>query len=234
MSKRPGLFSDISWFQVAASVLAAVTAAWIASRLGVAGTLIGAAVGSFVVTISTAFYGRTLDKGKTLIVQTSGGTLVQKAVQDGGIAEAFEQAEEITHSPVERAEIIPAEPRRLHWKTIIATTVVVLGIAYAAMGGYELVADKPFGTDPDNARIGNPFGGSSRPSDDDPTSTPTPTPTAAEPATPAPVTTPAPTPAPSTVVPTPAPVPTVTPTTPAPTPTTTGPTPTGTATTPAE
>lgn len=228
MSKRAGLFSEISWFQVAASVLAAVTAAWIASSLGVAGTIIGAAVGSFVVTISTAFYGRTLDKGKTLIVQTSSGTLVQKAVQDGEIADAFGQVEEITHSPVERAEIVPDTPRRLHWKTIISTAVVVLGLAYAAMGGYELVTDKAFGTDPDNARIGNPFGGSSR-STDDPD--PTPTPTSAE-TTPAPAATPAPTSAPSTLVPTPAPTTTVS--TPVPTPSTTSPTPSVTPTTPAE
>ncbi len=226
MSTRRGPLSEISWFQVAASVLAAVTAAWIASSLGVAGTLIGAAVGSFVVTVSTALYGRTLDRGKTLIVQTSSGTLVQKAVRDGDIAEAFEQVEEVEHSPVARAEVIPAEPRRLHWKTIIATTTVVLGLSLAAMGTYELVSQDAFGTDPDNPRIGNPFGGSSRPADD-PASTPSET-------TPAPAVTPVP--APSAVEPTPAltPAPTAATATPAPTPTVSTPTATVSPTTPAE
>lgn len=215
MSKRPGLFSEISWFQVATSVLAAVTAAWIASSLGVAGTLIGAALGSFVVTISSAFYSRTLDRGKTLIVQTSSGTVIQKAVQDGEIAEAFEEVAEVDHSPVESARVVSEQPRRLHWKTIVATTVVVLGIAVAAMGSYELVTGDAFGTDPDNPRIGNPFGGSSRPADEPtPTADPTVDPTAPVPTPSDTIATPTPTPSTTT----PAPDPTDPAATPSPTP----------------
>jgi hypothetical protein len=236
MSKRPGLFADINWFQVAVSALAAVTAAWIASSLGVAGTLIGAALGSFVVTISTAFYGRTLDKGKTLIVQTTSGSFVQKTVHDGEIAEAFEEVAEAEDSPVSGAEVVTDEPRRLHWKTIIATSVVVLAIAIAAMGSYELVTGDAYGSKSDNHRIGNPFGGSSgSSSDDDPTPAPTPTPSESSSGTaPAPSAT-TPPPAPTATAPapsaTPAPVPTPTAT---PTPTMPTPTPTKTPTVPAE
>lgn len=218
MSKRPGLFSEISWFQVAASVLAAVTAAWIASSLGVAGTLIGAALGSFVVTISTAFYGRTLDKGKTLIVQTAAGTTVEQTLVDGEIAEAIREVEELDHSPVRRAEVVDGGPRRLHWKTILATTAVVLGLSVAAMGAYELVTDDSFGAS-DNARIGNPFGSSDGSVD------PTPTPSADESAT-----TPTPSATTATPEPTPPPAPSPTPTTVEPTPTESTPTPTPTPT----
>ena len=248
MPSRPRFLADVSWFQVVASALAAVTAAWIASSLGVAGTLIGAALGSFVVTISSAFYGRTLDKGKTLIVQTASGTVVQKQVEEGEIAEAFDEVEEAEGSPVARAEVVgeDAPPtRRLHWKTIAATTVAVLAISLAAMGAYEVVTQKSFGANPDNARIGNPFGGSSRPSDDGepkpttstPTPTATPTPGAPAATTPAPVvTTPAPVPTATEPVPTAAPTPSVTPPTPAATPTTSPrpTTPTPTPTKPAE
>lgn len=223
MSHRRGPFADISWFQVAASVLAAVTSAWIASSLGVAGTLVGAALGSFVVTISSAFYGRTLDKGKTLIVQTASGTVVETAVHDGGISAAFDDVTEVDQSPVARAEIVESPERRLHWKTIIATAVVVLGISLVAMGAYEVVTNRAFGTDPQNSRIGNPLGGSSHSSDDsDPTPTPKPkpssTPTASTPTPTAPAQTQAPAPEPSATTPAPEPAPTATPT-PAATPT---------------
>lgn len=222
MSSRRGFLSEISWVQVAGSVLAAVTAAWIASSLGVAGTLIGAALGSFVVTISSAFYGRTLDKGKTLIVETAAGSFVERTVVDGEIAQAFDEVEEAEHSPVARAEIVPDEPRRLHWKTIAATTAVVLAIAIGAMGAYEIVTHNAFGSQPDNPRIGNPFGGSSG-SSGATTPTPKPTPSAG-------ATTPTHTPAPAATTPTPA---TTTPA-PTPTPAATTPAPSATPSVPAE
>lgn len=227
MSQRRGLFAEISWFQVAVSVLAAVTSAWIASSLGVAGTLIGAALGSFVVTISSAVYARTLDKGKTLIVQTTSGTVIEKDIHDGEISAAFEEVSEVDHSPVARAEIVEGSPRRLHWKTITATAVVVLGISLAAMGTYEAVTNNSFGAAADNPRIGNPFGGSSQSSDNDsepkpePKPKPSSSPSASTPApsVPAPTQTPAPAPAATTPAPAPEPTPTATVPTPAATPT---------------
>jgi len=51
----------VSWAQVAGSALAAVSSAVLLSTLGVAGTVIGAAVGSVAATIGTAVYTRTLD-----------------------------------------------------------------------------------------------------------------------------------------------------------------------------
>jgi len=51
----------VSWAQVAGSALAAVSSAVLLSTLGVAGTVIGAAVGSVAATVSTAVYTRTLD-----------------------------------------------------------------------------------------------------------------------------------------------------------------------------
>lgn len=234
MSKRPGFLADVSWLQVAVSALAAVTAAWIASSLGVAGTLIGAALGSSVVTISSAFYGRTLDKGKTLIVQTAGGTVVQKAVDEGEIAEAFEQAEEVGGSPVTGAQLVEDDqPRRLHWKTITATTVLVLAIAFGLMGAYEAVTGDAYGNRSDNPRIGKIFGGSNGSSKDEPD--PKPTSTKSGTVTPRPTQPTATVPAPEATTPAPAatPTPAPTPTAPTPTPTVT-PTPTATPTTPAE
>jgi hypothetical protein len=209
MSERRGLLADISWFQVLASVLAAVTAAWLASRLGVAGTMIGVALGSFVATTSSAVYGRTLDKGKTLIVQTAGGTTLQKPVREGEIAEALQEAADVSHSPVARAEIVEDAPRRLRWKTIVVTTVVVALTALGLITAYELVSDRTLDGS-GGTTIGDTFGGSrGKP---DPTPTPTPTATTDEPSPRPTRTTAVPAPTRTTPTPTEAPLPTATPT----------------------
>ena len=140
MSRRRGLLGEVSWLQVAASVLAAVTAAWIASRLGVAGTIVGAALGSFVVTITSAFYNNTLHQGRTLLIQTQTGTTIQRQVEDGEVQTALDEAAEVD-SPVKGAQFVDESPR-LHWKTIIVTTVVVLALAIAAISTYELVTGR--------------------------------------------------------------------------------------------
>lgn len=210
MSRRHGILGEVSWFQVIASVMAAVTAAFIASRLGVAGTLVGTAVGSAVLTISSALYGRTLDKGRTLLVTTASGTVIQRQVEDDDdIAEAIDQAAEVDSSPVRRGEIVTDTPR-LHWRTIIATSIVVMALALAAITTYELATgsslDGSGGT-----TLGDTFGGERGPvQPTDTATTPTPTATATTPATtptPTPTVT---TPTPSTSTDTPTPEPTAT------------------------
>ena len=189
MSKRRHLFSDVSWFQVVASALAAVTAAWIASRLGVAGTLVGAALGSFVVTLSSAFYSRTLDHGRTLLIQTERGTVIERLVDTGEVSDAFSEAKEID-SPVVGAHFVDDKPK-LHWKTIIVTTAIVLAIALAAITAYELIVKHPLGDSGGGTTIGDTFG---RGTNDQPTKAPaTTTPTdrtTTVPTTSAPTTTP--------------------------------------------
>lgn len=195
----------MSWFQLAASVLAAVTAAWLASRLGVAGTLVGAALGSAVVTVTSAFYARTLDKGRTLLVTTASGTVIQRRVnEDGEIGETLEQAGEV--GPVKGAEFVEDESKgRLHWKTIIITTVVVLAMALAAISTYELVTGETLDGSK-GTTIGDTFGGTKgKPEPSDPTTEPTTEPTETTPTTtPAPTAT-TPTPTPSATTPTPTP-----------------------------
>jgi hypothetical protein len=203
MSRRRGLLGEVSWLQLIASVLAAVTAAWIASRLGVAGTLIGAALGSFVVTISSAFYGRTLDHTRTLLIQTESGTVIERHVEEGEVREALDEAADVD-SAARGARFVDDKPR-LHWKTIIVTAVVVLSLALAAISTYELISGRTLDGDR-GTTIGDTFGGNR----DKPDKTPTPSETA------------------TTTVPT---TPTPTETTPTPTETTETPTPTATETT---
>lgn len=189
---RRSFLADLSWFQVVAGVLAAMTSAWIASALGVAGTIIGAALGSLVVTISSAFYARTLDRGRTLVVQTDRGTVVEHDVAPGETVVAVAAAEEATGGTVQSTREVDDERRTVRWPLVAATTVVVLVVALLVMGGYEKLSGSSYGTGGDNARITNPFGGAPAPTaTDDPaddgdapddTATPTPSSSATTPA----------------------------------------------------
>lgn len=50
------LFKDLTWMQVGAGALAAATSLFFASSIGIAGSVIGAAVGSIVTTVSSTLY----------------------------------------------------------------------------------------------------------------------------------------------------------------------------------
>lgn len=67
-AKKPRL--NLTMTQVAASALAACCASIVASYLGVAGTVIGAAVGSVVATTGAAIYGHLFRTGSRKIKQT--------------------------------------------------------------------------------------------------------------------------------------------------------------------
>lgn len=210
MSERRRFLGELSWFQVVAGALAAMTSAWIASALGVAGTIIGAAIGSLVVTITSAFYARTLDKSRVLVVRTEQGTTIERAIEPGDTEIAL--AEIGASTDVKDADVEDV-PQRLHWKTIGVTSLAVLVLAFGGMGVYELATGDSYGVSRDNAKIGNPLGGGSSRAEqkDEPAaeeSTPTPTESATEP-TPEPTeTTPEPTettPAPTEATPTPSP-----------------------------
>ena len=60
VEERPG----INWIQVVAGALAAVSSAVLLSTLGVAGTMIGAALGSVIASVASAWYGRGLDASR--------------------------------------------------------------------------------------------------------------------------------------------------------------------------
>lgn len=224
MSKRPSLLSGLSAFQVAAGSLAAMTSAWVASTLGVAGTIVGAAIASVVLSISSAIYANTLHKGRTLVVQTADGSVVEKEAEPGETAQALAEVAQEAGSPVRSAEV--EEPpgrswRALPWRRIAVTSVVVLTIALGGIWTYEQVTDRSYGTGSDNARISNPFGGGTgggSGADPAPTEPDAPVPDETgdadtgpvEPDESAPSPSPTPTPAP-TPTPTPAPVPPPTP-----------------------
>lgn len=62
---------DLSPTQVAGAALASVTAAFLGSRLGVAGTMLGAALTSVVITVGGALYQRSFDSAKAKAVHAA-------------------------------------------------------------------------------------------------------------------------------------------------------------------
>lgn len=211
--------------QILVGALAAMTSAWIASTLGVGGTIIGAAIGSLVIPVSSALYGRGLDKGRVLVVRNERGDTYEQAVDDPTRSDASIVDEAVDARPEAHDASVVDESRRLPWRPVLLTSVVVLVLSIAAMGAVEVVTDEPFGGNSDNSRIGSPFsgggGGSSEteqpgdtaPTDDAPDTPDTPD---SVPDEPDPTSTPAPTSTPPTGAPTPAvPAPTVQPTAPA-------------------
>ena len=184
---RPTL--GITPAQVAGSVLASVSGAFLASWLGVAGTLIGAALLSTVATIGSAIYTYSLRRGHEVVRRGRNG------------------------------RILPAEPRApwwrgLPWPRVALASVAVLAIALVSLTLFEGLTGRPVsslgsGSDKGGTTIGRAAegvtGGSSsrddQPADPTPgpseTPAPTPTPDPATDPSPSPTDTPSPTQDPS-------------------------------------
>lgn len=204
---RPRLLGDLSLLQVAAGALAAMTSAWIASSLGVAGTIIGAAVGSGIASISTAVYLNTLHKGRTLI--TESGTVISTATaEDPGVSTNAAPADSEQTSIIATSDEVDVSPTSgFSWKVAGAVFVLVMAVSVAAIAGWELVSGNSFGN-ADRPSIGRPW-------QDSPTTEPTTTPTTEPTTTPTTTATTTPTTAAPTTEPTTSPTtePTTAPTT---------------------
>lgn len=211
----------MSWVQVAGSALAAVSSAVLLSTLGVAGTVIGAALGSVIATVGSALYTRTLNASRQQVAaQTAALRRVTHARSELDEAEQALAVSGTTAQP--RQSLTDRMARRgLSWKRLAAVAAGVFLAAMVAITAFELVTGEAVsqltgGSDtPKRSTVpglGRDLGrGTPTPSDGsspsspstpsaDPTSSPSTQPT---PST-APTTSPTPTP---TVIPTPSPSP---------------------------
>lgn len=66
IAKKEGLFDGISIGQIAASAAAAATSMLLASKIGIAGSVIGAAVSSAVTIVATQLYRRALSSTRAI------------------------------------------------------------------------------------------------------------------------------------------------------------------------
>ena len=107
-----------------AGALAAVTAAVVASFFGAEGTLIGAALGSMLVTPAEAVYTRSLTSAHTLARRS----LLRRVGEGAGPSE--EGASK-------------AHPEPIRWRRVAVAAVLAFGIAVGAVTGVEAVARQP-------------------------------------------------------------------------------------------
>jgi hypothetical protein len=120
------IWSGIDIPKTIAGVLAAVSAAVIGSFLGVAGTLIGAAVASLIGSVGTEIYHRSIDRGRKKI---QGTFLAPAAVGTPPVEAAAEE------KPSE-----PSTPRRIRWKRVAMVAGALFVLAMGTLTAAELVA----------------------------------------------------------------------------------------------
>ncbi len=214
----------INWINSAGAALGAVSSAVVLSTFGVAGTLIGAAVGSLCISVGGALYAHSMNVAKERLELTRViAARTRPRSQSAPVGEIRRGGR--LDPDIDPVDLAGGEPRRqalrdLPWKRIVAVTAALFLTAMALIVAFELTVGRPVstftGNDDSDRRTSIP--GVGRPADDSdksdpdkqkdpPEESPEPTPTEPTPTEPVP-TEPTPTePVPTTPVPT-EPVPT--------------------------
>lgn len=198
------IWSGIDIPKTIAAALAAVCAAVVGSFLGVAGTLIGAAVASIVGSVGTEIYERSIKKGGRRL-QTLAPVFIKApaAVGTPPVAAASEE-----DSP---SHLVPPKPQ-IRWRRIALLAGAVFVLTMGSLTVVELFTHRSVASMVGNdTKAGSTVGGLIDPGTGSTTPTPTPS---TSPSSASPTDTTAPAVAPTTTEPTsPAPTETTTPTT---------------------
>ena len=154
---------DLSPTQLAGGALAAMTSAVVGARLGVAGTVLGAAVGSIVAGVAGTLYTTSLRHTKEKI-----SSVIVAKTEDAETAiipvpaEPYRVADQHTSSQASIGDaptrqlpwatdaaarpatavgaIEPSQPKhRWPWKAILVSTAAVFVLAFAAITGFEVL-----------------------------------------------------------------------------------------------
>ncbi|HZJ07201.1 MAG TPA: hypothetical protein VFD59_17260 [Nocardioidaceae bacterium] len=160
---------NINWVQTLAGALAAMSSAVLLSTVGVAGTLIGAAVGSVVVTLGNAVYEYSLQTSKKRVAVAS-ATAKERAARararkkgasassSSGVSqtEQMDLADQDLDQAEEDLEQVETEgPQRaswkeiargLNWKRIGLVALGIFAIAMAAIFTFELITGRSVST----------------------------------------------------------------------------------------
>jgi hypothetical protein len=126
---------EINWVNSMGAALAAVSSAVVLSTLGTAGTLIGAAVGSLVITVGGAIYAHSLRAARARLA--AGRTVLVRS-KGGGTSDGPEEREEPS-----RTDRWQQTLRDLPWKRILVVSAAVFAVAMAAILAFELATGRP-------------------------------------------------------------------------------------------
>ncbi|RYP86286.1 hypothetical protein EKO23_10060 [Nocardioides guangzhouensis] len=172
---------QIDWIRAFAGALAAVASAVLLSTLGAAGTIIGAAIGSLVVTVSSAMFTQGLTTSRRRLAKKQKGAAEKVGIAQAEVlraARASDTAAQDSH--LEHAEERLAEVRdeldetllatapvswrerlsRLPWKHIGLTTLGLFVLTLVVITVFELLAGQSVssmtgGSDSGSTTIGN-------------------------------------------------------------------------------
>ncbi len=163
---------EISWVQAVAGALAAVSSAVLLSTVGVAGTIIGAAIGSVAATVGSAVYSHYLAASRDRVAAAAAARSSVRRAQGGVVDEVGETDE--THPW--RAAV-----HGLRWRRLLLVAGGLFVVAMSAVLTFELVVGRAVstytgGSDPDGPRLSVPGAGGG---DDEPRPSPSPTPSPA-------------------------------------------------------
>lgn len=230
----------IDWVKVIAGALAAISSAVLLSTLGAAGTVIGAALGSVIVSVSSSIYSQGLARSRAQLAEAQEAALRKVGLAQAEVRRAKRRAdvEELPAAEAHlqyadrqladaRVELATAEPtverwtdrlRGLPWRRVALLTVGFFVAAVVVITAFELIAGRPVSSltggssNEHGTSISHLGGGGSAPR-----RTPTPQPSTTPSPSVAPSTTPSSTPSPSvtpspTASPTPSVVPSASPT----------------------
>jgi len=153
---------EIDWLKTAGGAFAAVSSAFLLSTLGAAGTIIGAALGSVIVTVGGALYSQGLARSHRRLAQVQTAAMrkvgvaqaeVRRAVRNPGDGEAVDA--HLAHAEERLADVkddlgaIADEPTGpgwrerlvvLPWKRISLIAAGLFVAAVLAITAFELVA----------------------------------------------------------------------------------------------
>jgi hypothetical protein len=180
---QPRAFLGLTFAQLVAGAAAAVTAAFAASRVGVGGTLMGAAFGSVISSVAAAAYGHSLTTaGKRLR-----GTSVTVRVVPQAALQRPSDLPVLADGPVVD-DAAPGARRAFGWRAGVALAVSAFVLAVGLITVFELGIGRTVSGDSGSGQggtsIGQVLGGSTQTEESsEPTTTPTGTPSGTESAT---------------------------------------------------
>jgi len=166
------IWSGIDIPKTIAGTLAAISAAVVGSFLGVAGTLIGAAVASIIGSVGTEIYDRSLRKGRKKL-ETLAPAFVKApaAIGTPAVAAATEE-DSPSHTVPEGAR------RQIRWGHVAAIAGALFVLAIGSLTAFELLTGKSVASTVGNSTGAKTTLGGVLDGGGNPTPTPTPAPSA--------------------------------------------------------
>lgn len=160
VAKESGESSAIKPIQVAAAALAAITAAFLGSSLGVYGTVLGAGLISVATTIGSEIYLRSLRRTKEAARRTRLATarIDSRTRRQGTVLVAEPVSAEGDKQDVEQSRRTTGRFGKLRWPLIIGTSVLAFVIGMLMLTGFELTTGKSV-SGGDGSTVGRIVGG---------------------------------------------------------------------------